>query len=74
MKNQNEIELFLLTNEPVFELDGVQYSVCCPIDNQFSTWDSNGNTYDFQGINNLLDNWVVAGRPFRDIVDEVFPL
>lgn len=74
MKSRNEIELFLLMNEPVFEMDGVQYSVCCPADNRFCTWDSNGNTYDFQGIDDLLDNWIVAGRPFGNVANEVFPL
>lgn len=69
--NNDDIILFLMTNEPVFEFGGKQYSVCCPGDDGFSTWDSDGNIYDFHGIDDLLDNWIVGGKKFRDIVSTI---
>lgn len=67
---REDIELFLMINEPVFNIGEKQYSVCCPGDG-FSTWDSDGNTYDFPDIESLLDQWIVSGKPFRDIVESI---
>lgn len=71
MKNKDEIELFLLINEPAFEIGDVQYSVCCPHGKLFCTWDSDGNTFDFQGIDDLLEHWIVGGKPFKEIVNTI---
>jgi hypothetical protein len=68
---ENDIALFLAINEPAFELDGKQYSVCSPSNELFSTWDSDGNTFDFHGITALLDNWIINGKPFREIVEKI---
>ena len=54
-------------NEPVFEIGGKQYSVCAP-SNGFSTWDSDGNMFDFTTVHELLERWIVDGKPFREIV------
>ena len=37
----------------------------------FSTWDSDGNTFDFHGVTALLDNWIINGKPFREIVEKI---
>lgn len=68
---KQKIEQYIITNEPVFEISGVQYSVCCPDGGQFCTWDSTGKTADFNGIDDLLRNWIVAGKPFSEIADQV---
>lgn len=68
--SDKEIELYLMTNEPAFDIGEKQYSVCC-VNGIFGTWDSDGNTLDFHGISDLLDNWVIDGRPFRDIVQSI---
>lgn len=65
---RSDIEVFIVTNEPAFVVDGKEYSVCCPAAGSFSTWDSDGNMHDYDGIDSLLDNWVVGGKPFRQIV------
>lgn len=62
---------FLMMNEPAFEWAGKQYSVCCPADGIFATWDSDGNTLDFSDIKSLLDYWIVGGKPFRDVVRSI---
>lgn len=68
--NTDNIVLFLQINEPAFEVDGMQYSVCCPGDG-FSTWDSEGHEFDFPDIDSLLNGWMVGGKPFRDIVESI---
>lgn len=65
--NCNDIELFILTNESVFVIDGKEYSVCCPKVGYFSTWDSNGNTHDYPSFDALLNKWVVGEKLFREV-------
>lgn len=69
--NDKSIGRYLMINEPTFVLGGKQYSVCCPTGNQFSTWDSDGNTLDFPDVTSLLDNWIVNGKPFRNVVKNI---
>ena len=64
---ENDIALFLRMNEPAFEIGGKQYSVCCP-SGSFATWDSDGNTFDFVNVHDLLEHWMVDGKPFREVV------
>lgn len=66
--NRNDIELFILTNEPAFAIDGKEYSVCCPETGSFSTWDSDGNTQDYVSLDALLDTWIIGGKTFREII------
>lgn len=66
-----DIGLFLMLNEPTFEMGGKKYSVCCPSDGQFSTWDSDGSIFDFPDVSSLLDNWIVNGKPFREVVKNI---
>lgn len=70
MKN-DDISLFLTMNEPTFDVADKQYSVCNPGGKSFATWDSDGNTYNFQGLDDLLDHWIVDGKSFRDIVQSI---
>lgn len=65
--DDDKIALFLMMNEPAFDMGGKQYSVCCPGDT-FATWDSDGNEFDFSDIQDLLDHWIVDGKPFRDVI------
>lgn len=68
--SESDIELFLKINEPVFEIGGKQYSVCCPGE-YFATWDEDEKTFDYPDIQTLLDKWIVGGRPFREVVEQI---
>lgn len=68
--NERDIEVFLMLNEPSFDIGAVQYSVSCP-GNGYATWDSVGNTFDYPDLSTLLDKWMVGGRPFRDRIEEL---
>lgn len=68
--SDKDIETYLMINEPAFYVDEKQYSVCC-IDGIFGTWDSDGNTFDFHSVSDLLDHWIIGGRPFREIIETI---
>ena len=59
--DRKKVEQWLLVNEPAFQYGGKQYSVCSV----------DGEEEDFSGVDNLLDNWMVGGKRFKDILDEV---
>lgn len=69
--NEFDIATYLMISEPAFEIGDKQYSVCCPGGDLFCTWDSDGNTFDFQGVADLLDHWIIEGKPFREIVASI---
>lgn len=69
--NDVDIATYIMISEPVFEIGDKQYSVCCPKSGLFCTWDSDGNTFDFRGIAELLNHWMIDGRPFREIVNSI---
>lgn len=60
-----------MINEPAFDVGDKQYSVCCPDGSGYYTWDSDGNTFDFTDLDSLLDNWIIDGKPFREIVQSI---
>ena len=68
--NEEAIELFLQLNEPAFEVGGKQYSVCCP-GTYYATWDERENRAEFSDIRSLLDDWIVDGKPFRNVVQQI---
>ena len=65
-----DIEMFLDLNEPSFDFNGKQYSVC-HVNGVYGTWDSDGNTFDFHSLSDLLENWIFDGKPFRQVVEMV---
>lgn len=66
--DDNNIAQYIMLNEPAFSVDGTQYSICY-VNGIYGTWDSNGNTFDFESIEALLENWMIDGKPFRSIVN-----
>ena len=68
--NDDDIEVYLMINEPTFDVGDKQYSVCC-VSGTFGTCDSDGTTLDFPNITALLDEWMIDGKPFRDIVETI---
>ena len=68
--NEKDIALFLMLNEPSFEVGAVQYSVSCH-GKGYAKWDYAGNTFDYPDLQALLEKWVVGGKPFRDRIEEL---
>lgn len=69
--DSNDIKMFLIINEPAFDVGDIQYSVCVPEKDLYCTWDSTGETHDFHGLEELLDRWMIQGKPFREIVEDI---
>ena len=63
----------MVYNEPDFEYNGQGYSICCPNGKYYVTAsDSPGDIdLEFDSLDDLLDRWVIQGRPLRAILPEV---
>ena len=68
--SDKDIATYLMVSEPAFYVGEKQYSICYA-DGIFGTWDSDGNTFNFYSISDLLDHWIIEGRPFRAIVETI---
>lgn len=69
----SEIEEFILFNEPSFNYGGEEYSICCPDGRYYVTASDSPADTDlaFNSIDELLDGWIIQGKPFRDIVETI---
>lgn len=63
----------MLCNEPTFEYKGEEYSICWPDEKYYVTAsDSPGDVnLEFKSIDDLLDNWIIQGKRFRNILPEI---
>lgn len=68
--NRADIATYLMINEPAFDIGGKQYAVCC-INHVFGTWDSDGNTFNFDSVDDLLEKWMIDGKPFQEILPTI---
>lgn len=60
-------------NEPDFSYNGQEYSICWPGGRYFVTAsDSPGDSdLEFDSLDDLLDHWMIQGRPLREILPEI---
>lgn len=68
-----EFKEFLVCNEPDFSYGGRVYSICHPNGNYCVTeLDTQPEAVqEFSSVDALLDNCVIQGRPFRDILPQI---
>ena len=60
-------------NEPSFGYRGKEYSICHPAD-KFYVWSEDqpqDNDLEFNDANDLLEHWMIHGRPFKDILPDI---
>lgn len=60
-------------NEPTFGYAGYDYSICSP-DGKYYVWaEDNPEDADlsFDSADDLLDNWVIQGKPLRLILPDI---
>ena len=65
-----ELILFI---EPSFSYYGKEYSIC-HLGGIFYVWSEDQPEdvkLSFADVNNLLDNWIIHGKRFRDILSEI---
>lgn len=60
-------------NEPDFSYNGRQYSICWPDGKYYVTASDNPKDDDlvFNTLDDLLDNWVIQGKPLREILPNI---
>lgn len=63
----------MMCNEPDFSYNGQNYSVCCPDGKYYVTASDSPGDIDlvFDSLDDLLDRWIIQGRPFREIVPNI---
>lgn len=68
-----EFKEIMVCNEPVFEYNGKIYSICSPDGRYYARVEDEPADVDhaFDSVEELLDNWLVDGRPFREIVSDI---
>lgn len=68
-----EVEIILSYLEPEFEYNGELYSICCPEGIFYVT--ASDSTEDieleFKTVDELLDGWIIQGKPLREILDKI---
>ena len=63
----------MVCNEPDFEYNGQEYSICWP-DGKYYVTASDSPTdvgLEFETIDDLLDHWLIQGKPLRDILPDI---
>lgn len=67
-----EFKEMIICNEPAFMYDGAVYGICHP-SGTFYVRAEGHPEYDelsFSDVDDLLDNWIIDGNPFRDILPD----
>lgn len=60
-------------NEPCFLYRGKSYSICHPTDVFYARrddWPPDVGP-SFKDVDDLLDHWIIEGRPFKEILPEL---
>lgn len=69
----DNFEEMMLCNEPDFSYNGQFYSICSPNGKYYVTASDSPDDVDleFDSLDDLLDHWMIQGRPLRDILPEL---
>ncbi len=69
----NEFRESLICNEPDISYQGKNYSICHPEERYyiFSEDDLAVNDLVFESADDLLDHWILGGKPLREIIPEI---
>lgn len=69
----DDFKTMMLCNEPDFGYNGQEYSICCPNSKYYvAASDSPGDVdLEFASLNDLLDRWMIQGRPLREVLPEI---
>lgn len=63
----------IVYNEPVFLYKGKEYSICHPSNTFYvreASWPANQDIM-FHDVNDLLNNWLIEGMPFKEILSDI---
>jgi hypothetical protein len=60
-------------NEPSFGYNGQEYSICWPQDKYYVYASDRPSDEDleFDSLDDLLDNWIIQGKPLREILPDI---
>ena len=60
-------------NEPDFSYNGQEYSICWPDGRYYVTASDSPSDIDlaFDTLDDLLDHWMIQGKPLRSILPDI---
>lgn len=60
-------------NEPSFGYNGKEYSICSPDGNFYVTSEDNPSDLEliFSSADDLLDHWIIQGKPLCEILSQI---
>lgn len=63
----------MVCNEPDFEYNGQRYSICWPGGKYYVTSSDSPTDADlvFDTLDDLLDRWLIQGKPLRAILPDI---
>lgn len=62
----------LITNDVMFTYNDIAYTICPWNKDSVSVCTSGlDDNQDFAGIDDLLDNWLIEGKPLKDILNDI---
>lgn len=62
----------LITNDIIFSYKGVDYVICPWTKDSLSVCTAGcDDNQDFAGIEDMFNNWLIEGKPLKDIVDDI---
>ena len=69
----DEFMEMLYFNEPDFCYNGCMYSICHPKEQFYVSEEENpeANELVFDSVEDLLDNWMIQGKPLREIIPNI---
>lgn len=63
----------LFYNEPNFGYNGKEYWICHPEDKFYVSSEDNPADEElvFDSVDDMLDHWIIQGKPLREIVPDI---
>lgn len=70
MMTVKDFKDMMACNEPDFRYSGQTYSICSPDGKYYVTASDSPGDVDlaFDDLDDLLDNWIIQGKPLRNIL------
>lgn len=63
----------MVCNEPSFGYRGQEYSICWP-DGKYYVYASDSPAdidLEFDTLDDLLEHWIIQGKPLKDVLEEI---
>ena len=72
MDKLEQLKKELETSDIMFSYNGIDYTICPWTEGSISACTAGqDDNRDFTSVDDLLDNWLLEGKPFKEIVNDI---